>query len=104
MDVSYATKRKQRIIESRLGQDWKEKTGGKSIDAVYNQVIGDSRKTLFVKIGSDLKDKLDRMARTQDVRLSELIERMITVAYADWDTQQRLRASKIAHDYSGTEA
>jgi len=80
-EQSYATTRKVKIIESAAGASWRERYPGKSIDAVYNTVIGDDRKNLFCKISPDHKDMLDEMVVQYDTTKAELIARMIESAY-----------------------
>lgn len=67
MPYSYATERKIRIIEDKLGPNWKEQRVGQSIDAIYNDLVGDTRKNLFCKINASVKDRLDEIRGLEDM-------------------------------------
>lgn len=98
---SYATARKVRIIESRLGQNWQGNRPGESIDAVYNEIVGDKRKNLFCKISPDIKDKLDEMTRYYDTKMSEFVEQMIEREHQSYSAQKSAKVKTLAQDFSG---
>ena len=75
--TSYATDRKIKIIQERLGPDWETQMNGLSVDAMYNQIVGDTRKNLFCKIDFQIKEKLDVMVDDHNVKMSEFIEQLI---------------------------
>lgn len=77
MTLSYATIRKIRILEERLGADWRTKHPGVSVDRLYTDTIGDVRKNLFCKISPEVKAHLDEMREHYEVDMSELIEELI---------------------------
>jgi len=80
-EYSYATERKIRILNEKLGTDWQEKYKGRSIDAVYNEISGDLRKNLFCKVDPVIKQKVDELVDGYDIKMSELIERLIEREY-----------------------
>jgi len=84
MAYSYATERKLRILEEKVGKDWKEQYGGRSIDSVYNEVNGDVRKNLFCKVDPEVKRKVDELAESYDIKMSELVERLIEREYDEF--------------------
>jgi len=88
MSSSYATMRKIRIIKEKLGDDWK--ADGRRIDAIYNELVGDGRKNLFCKISPTVKSHLDEMTDRYNIRMGELIERLIEDEFRLF----RLRKSK----------
>lgn len=90
--MSYATNRKLRIIEEKIGGDWTERYPGRSIDAVYNMVMGDNRKNLFCKIDPEIKKKLDEMVEYHDVRMAELVENLVEEEY---DRFVKVRDAKV---------
>ncbi len=99
-DMSYATRRKKRIIEKELGSDWEVKYPGKSIDAVYNMVTGDQRKNLFCKVDPEVKGKLDEMVDFHDVKMSEMVERLVREEYDRYATERDARVESVASQYA----
>jgi len=100
--LSTATARKLRIVEERLGQHWRDTYPGKSIDAVYNAVVGDTRKNLFAKVLPDVKEKLDEMVIHYDVKMSELLERFIETEYDRYLQEKQKLMNNLARDFSGS--
>lgn len=90
--VSYATARKIKILQERFGPEWRKQFPGRSVDSVYNEVMGDRRKNLFCKISPSTKSQLDEMVDTYDVRMSELVERLINAEYRKFE-ESRLKAN-----------
>ena len=99
---SYATQRKKRIIEQELGADWQTRYPGKSIDAVYNIVKGDTRKNLFCKICPERKSQLDEMVEFRDVRMAELVEKLIEEEYDRFVTERDVHVDEIASQFAVT--
>ncbi len=97
--VSYATARKIRILEEKVG-DWKKQYPGRSVDFVYNQVIGDTRKNLFCKINPATKQQLDEMVDSYDVRMSELVERLIEAEYERYTEENRQASEDLAAEFT----
>lgn len=97
---SYATKRKIRIIERELGANWQEQHAGKSIDAIYNIVMGDNRKNLFCKIDPDIKEKLDEMVETNDMQMSSLVERLVSEEYDRYKQDLDARIAHVASQFA----
>lgn len=81
MTYSYATERKIRIITEKLGEQWRDQYPNKSIDAIYNDLVGDTRKNLFCKIDSDVKDKLDAMTEFHKTGMAEFVEQLVKSAW-----------------------
>ena len=100
-EPSYATARKLRIIEERLGSDWKTKHPNLSIDAVYNNVVGDERKNLFCKIAPESKQMLDEMVRYFDLKLAEWIERVIDEEHKKYTENKTRKVKEVARNFSG---
>ena len=98
--ASYATDRKQRIIEKALGPDWRDKHPGKSIDAVYNLVNGDTRKTLFCKVDPAIKEQLDEMVRYNEVNMAELVERLISEEYVRFTKVRTDQVNMVASQFA----
>jgi hypothetical protein len=101
-DISYATRRKTRIIEEQLGNDWRDKYPNKSIDAVYVIAIGDIRKNLFCKVDPDTKSKLDEMVAFHDVKMSELVEKLVKKEYDIYVDERNGRVDDIATQFATT--
>ncbi len=99
-DMSYATRRKKRIIESELGEDWQSQHPGKSIDAVYNIVTGDERKNLFCKVSPGVKAKLDEMVDYHDMKMAELVEKLVQEEYNRYVTERDARVDSVASQYA----
>lgn len=90
MAYSYATERKIRIIKEHL-PDWDQASSGKSIDALYNELVGDNRKTLFCKIDANSKAHLDNMTDHYGTGMAEFIEQLVN---AEWQRH----SSRLAND------
>jgi hypothetical protein len=99
-DASYATRRKVRIIEKELGSDWEDQYPGKSIDAIYNIVTGDHRKNLFCKVSPEVKARLDEMVEYQDMKMSELVEKLVQEEYDRYVTERDVRIDNVASQYA----
>lgn len=97
---SYATERKIRILEQQLGSDWKNRIGDKSIDAAYNDVMGDTRKNLFCKIDADIKDKLDIMLKFNQVGMAEFVAELIKAAWSRHEQAQDRGAKQILEAFT----
>ena len=97
---SYATRRKIRIITRELGADWQEQHAGKSIDAIYNIVMGDNRKNLFCKIDPAVKTKLDEMVETNDMQMSSLVERLVIEEYDRYKLDLDARIEHVANQFA----
>lgn len=76
-EYSYATERKIRKIKEALGEGWANQIAGRSIDAVYNEIVGDTRKNLFCKVDAGIKQHLDEMAGEHKTQMAEFIEQLI---------------------------
>jgi hypothetical protein len=98
---SYATARKVRIIESRLGAGWQGQRPNQSIDAVYNELVGDTRKNLFCKIDPTVKSKLDEMTGYYDVKMAEFVENLIDKEYDTYMKEKREKLNALAQEFSG---
>jgi len=79
--ASYATLRKLKIIEQKFGADWPLRFPNRKVDSVYNEVIGDTRKNLFCKIDSGIKDNLDEMVEYHNSSMSDFVEQLISAEY-----------------------
>jgi hypothetical protein len=101
MPYSHATERKIRIIESQWGPDWKDRTDGKSIDAVYNELTGDNRKTLFCKIQPTVKDNLDTMTDHHKTGMAEFIEQLIQAEWVRYLDRQAIGERELLSEFSG---
>ena len=100
--VSYATARKIRILEERVGKNWKDQYPGRSIDAVYNEVVGDTRKNLFCKIDPVVKDQVDELVVGYDVKMAELIERLIREEHDRFKQREEKYSEDLATQFSET--
>lgn len=100
MTFSYATERKIRIIRETLGEDWETKTSGRSIDAVYNEVVGDGRKNLFCKIRPEAKARLDEMVDEYDVKMAELVEQLIDNEYRRFLSERDSLGSELMNQFT----
>jgi len=98
--VSYATRRKIRIIEKELGADWENQHSGKSIDAIYNIVMGDFRKNLFCKVDPETKTKLDEMVEYNDMQMSSLVEKLVREEYDRYTHDRDARADHLASQFA----
>jgi hypothetical protein len=102
MSYSYATLRKIRIIEERLGPEWALAHPNESIDSVYNTLMGDDRKNLFCKISKSSKDQLDEMTTFYKTGMADFIEALIR---AEWDRHNQRTdelARRLIGDFNGT--
>jgi hypothetical protein len=100
-EPSYATARKLKIIESRLGADWRKNHPDVAVDAVYNRLVGDDRKTLFCKVQPGTKAKLDEMVTHYEIKMGEFIEKLIEVEYEIFIQQRTKMMQNLARDFSG---
>lgn len=98
--ASYATERKIRIIKEKLGENWKDKLEGRSIDAAYNELVGDSRKNLFCKIDPSAKARLDEMVEEFDVKMAELVESMINEEYEKLERKRDTSSVDLARQFA----
>ena len=98
--ASYATNRKKRIIEKEVGTDWQERYPGKSIDAVYNIVIGDERKNLFCKVSPVTKSQLDEMVEFHDMKMAEMVEKLVQEEYDRYVTERDGNVNKLAAQFA----
>ena len=101
MTYSYATQRKIRIIEEKLGKDWRDQRPGKSIDAIYNELVGDTRKNLFCKIPEGAKDHLDEMTKAHKTGMAEFIEQLIEAEWARHTAQVERGERALLEEFSG---
>ncbi len=99
--LSYATERKLKIIREQLGDDWQDKKPDQSIDAVYNELMGDIRKTLFCKIDPSVKAHLDEMTKDHGVKIAEFLEGIIEKQYAKHVAERERLSVTLARQYSG---
>lgn len=100
-ELSYATKRTLRIIQEKLGDDWRDNNPEISIDALYNQVVGDRRRNLFCKIDPDIKSQLDEMADSYDVKMAELVERLVQEEYLKFIRNRAELVNDLASQFAG---
>ena len=101
-DLSYATKRKKRIIEEKLGADWETQYPGKSIDAVYNIVTGDTRKNLFCKVRPEVKSQLDEMVEYHDLKMAEMVEKLVQEEYDRFVAAKEDDVNRVASQFAQT--
>lgn len=99
-DVSYATARKIRILTEKVGADWKEKYPNRSIDAVYNEVVGDLRKNLFCKITPEAKKQVEELVENYDMKMAQLIEHLINSEHQRWQERTGNYSKDLANEYS----
>lgn len=99
MSYSYATQRKIRIIKEKM-PEWAPNSGGKSIDALYNELVGDDRKNLFCKIDSGSKDRLDEMTKHHRVGMAEFIEQLINAEYKRHEQRLSSGEKALLSEYS----
>jgi hypothetical protein len=102
MAYSYATQRKIRIIEERLGPNWADRFPGKSIDAIYNELVGDDRKNLFCKIDSDIKDRLDTMTQFHKTGMADFIEVLIQAEWLRFSERTADTERQLLDEFSGS--
>jgi len=98
--ASYATRRKIGIIEKELGADWQAQHAGKSIDAMYNIVMGDFCKNLFCKVDPETKLELDEMVEYNDMQMSSLVERLVREEYDRYTQDRDARVAHIASQFA----
>ena len=101
MNYSHATERKIRIIASQWGPDWKARGQGKSIDAIYNEIVGDDRKNLFCKIDGQVKDNLDEMTDYHKTNMAVFIEQLINAEWARYKERQKDGEKRLLEEFSG---
>jgi hypothetical protein len=99
-ELSHATVRKLRIIEQKFGNDWKEQHNGKSIDAVYNVIIGDTRKNLFCKLDPEVKKCMDEMVDYHDIKMAELVEKLIEEEYDRFVIMRDAKVAEMASQFA----
>ena len=99
-EVSYATARKIRILNEQVGADWKDKYPNRSIDAVYNEVVGDIRKNLFCKIAPEVKEQVDELVENYDMKMAQLMERLIRAEHERWLKRKGTYSKDLANEYS----
>jgi hypothetical protein len=99
-DMSYATRRKLRIIKEQLGADWQDQNPGKSIDAIYNVVMGDNRKNLFCKIDPTVKNQLDEMVDYHDIKMAALVEKLVREEYDRYAQDRDARVDHVASQFA----
>ena len=97
---SYATERKIRIIKEKLGDDWKDQRPNQSIDAIYNSIVGDTRKNLFCKIEAESKAKLDEMTGAHKTGMAEFVEQMIEAEYSRFNARQNEGEKALLEEFS----
>lgn len=97
---SYATERKLSIIREKLGDNWQEQRSGKSIDAVYNELTGDSRRTLFCKINPEVKAHLDSMTKEHGIKIAEFLEQVIEKEYARFLEERKRLFEDVKQQYT----
>lgn len=100
-EASYATKRKLRIIQEKVGPEWRAKYGDRSIDSIYNELIGDNRKNLFCKIDPTRKAQLDEMVEFYDQSMSEFIEQTIDREYSRYAQNKSTIVADLTKQFSG---
>lgn len=98
---SYATERKIKIIEEKIGSDWEEKFQGESIDSIYNRLMGDDRKNLFCKISPQAKNLMEEMLTEYEVTLGEFVERLILKEYKQYEIGKDQKIHCLKNEYSG---
>lgn len=101
MSYSHATERKIRIIEEQLGPDWLVNGGGKSIDAIYNELMGDVRKTLFCKVKPSTKVILDNMLEHHDTKMADFVEQIILAEWSRHQSRLSLGEKQILEEFVG---
>lgn len=102
MSYSHATERKIRIITEAHGDDWALQFPSKSIDAIYNEVVGETRKTVYAKISADTKEHLDHLTQVYNVSISEFLESLIEKEYRSYQDHCRSLIKNIKDQYSGS--
>lgn len=99
--ASYATERKIRILRERLGENWKAKVGNQSIDAAYNELVGDDRMNLFCKVRPDIKDMLNELSDHHDMKMAECIEMLIEHAHRRYQAEKREIDNQLGQRFGG---
>jgi len=99
-DMSYATRRKLRIINEQLGADWQDQHPDKTIDAIYNVVTGDKRKNLFCKIDPVVKTQLDEMVDYHDIKMAALVEKLVREEYDRYAQDRDARVDHVASQFA----
>lgn len=103
LNMSHATFRKIRIIEEKFGKDWQTDYPDKSVDAMYNLIIGDKRKNLFCKVNPETKDKLDQMVDYHGIMMSELVEKLVKEEYDRFVVVLNTKVSEMASQFARSE-
>ena len=98
--VSYSTARKIRILTEKLGVGWQKKYPDRSIDSIYNEVVGDNRKNLFCKIDPEVKEQIDEMIVGYDVKMAELIERLIREEHVRFEQRKDQFSFDLASQFA----
>ena len=101
MSYSYATERKIRIIENQMGPDWKSRRPDKSIDAIYTEIVGDTRKNVFCKISAETKTRLDEMIDIHKVSMADFIEQIINSEWTRYSQTQKQNHQSLVEEFSG---
>ena len=95
----YAKERKEKIISSHFGENWKIEYSNMSIDALYKKAIGDERKTLFCKVTPECKKFLDEMVEHNDIMKSELVESMIRKEYSKFKNNMDYKIDNLINQF-----
>ena len=98
---SYATERKIKIIEEKVGDNWREKFKGESIDSIYNRLVGDDRKNLFCKVSPKTKEELDEMLSDYGVTLGEFMETLIGKEFRRYQDSKSEQIQTLLKEFSG---
>lgn len=99
--ASYATERKIRIISEKLGENWRDQLNGRSIDALYNEIVGDTRKNLFCKLRPEVKAKLDELVDEYDMKMAEYVEVLIEDAHARFEAERDKIVKVLGDQFTG---
>lgn len=99
-EYSYATERKLRILTEKIGANWQEQHNNRSIDSVYNEVMGDVRKNLFCKVDPEIKRKVDELTDGYDIKMSELIEILIEREYDSFKHRTENYTEDLAEQFA----
>ena len=100
-EYSYATERKIRKIKEALGEGWANQIAGKSIDAVYNEIVGDTRKNLFCKVDAKIKGKLDEMVDEYKTQMAEFIEQLIEAEWVRYQARLAETERNLLAEFTG---
>ncbi len=100
-EFSYATERKIRKIKEALGEGWANQIAGRSIDSVYNEIVGDTRKNLFCKVDAGIKGHLDEMAGEHKTQMAEFIEQLIEAEWIRYQTRRSETERNMLAEFTG---